>query len=697
MIRKVLCSILAVCILALSPFAGEAGVVLVLSGGGTKGFAHLGVIEALEENGVPVVGIVGTSMGALMGALRASGYSTQEMHKILAELDLPALLSENTGPMFVFTGDDRRAKTSTIPALTWKKQNGNRGPKGLLTGDKLYEYFSQLMRHVTETDFYNLPIPYAAVATDVNTGEKVVLKEGSLAAAMRASMSIPVLFEPWVIDDHVLIDGGVVSNLPVYTAQELFPGIPIVAVDISDAMSSGVNSYMDVMNQALTILMRKTTDEEGAAADILLHPNVAGLGMLDTTSPDKIIALGREAAMKRIDDIKALSAQGPALFTLEEDRTLSDIIGDVEVHGLPPKLTDMVRKRGLRFVGRKADPKELDAMMAKLSEAAGIELADYQLGRTDSGDVLVRIDVRRSPEVKFGISGYTTNLHPNRWLYVKGEAQGMFSEYDSLVGVAKIGDQWGLDLTYQTAPQPMDSWQFKLSAQNWKPAGKDDPARDWDRYSAGIAKLFTWGDVNVGLGYAYEHIDGDAISDNDDTDSGGLTFLAEYDTLDMPADPTKGYAWKINAWWPDFDEVNYRLSYFKPLDVSSVWRTYFRAGFAEGDMNRRSHAVYLGAAEELYSVARHPIEAERMFWTNIAVRKILSRTAMGVIAGEIFGSWGYAMDKEWHKIDAPWEVGLAVNFPNNLVDMKFAIMYGSDEFKAGFFIGVPIWDHFPLP
>ncbi|MBQ7544232.1 MAG: patatin-like phospholipase family protein [Synergistaceae bacterium] len=694
--KKFLCAVIAAFMLALSPFSGEAGVVLVLSGGGTKGFAHLGVIESLELNGVPIVGIVGTSMGALMGALRASGYSAQDMHRILKELDLPSLLSENTGPMFVFTGNDRRAKTSTIPALTWKKQDGQRGPKGLLTGDKLYEYFSQLMRHVTETDFYHLPIPYAAVATDIETGEKVVLKSGNLAAAMRASMSIPMLFEPWVIDGHVLIDGGVVSNLPVYTAREMFPGIPIVAVDISDVMLNGVNSYMDVVNQALTILMRRTTDEEGAAADILLKPNVAGLGMLDTDDPEKIIALGADAAMEKIDEIKALSEQGPALFTLQEERELSDVIGDIEVHGLPPKLEEMVRRRMLRLVGRKADNEEIDDIMTKLSEASGIELADYQLGRTEKGDVLVRVDVRQSPELKIGISGYTTNLHPNRWMYVKGEARGMFSEYDSLVGVAKIGDQWGIDLTYQTAPQPMDAWQFTLSAQNWKPAG-DDKLRNWDRYAAGVSKLFTWGDVNVGIGYAYEHIEGDAVSGNDDTDSAGPTFLAEYDTLDVPSDPMHGHAWKINAWWPDFDEIVYRLSYFKPLDVSSLWRTYFRAGFAEGDMNRRSHAVYLGAAEELYSVARNPIEAERMFWTNIALRRIINRTAMGVIAGELFASWGYAMDKEWHKVDAPWEIGLAVNFPNNFVDMKFAVMYGSEEFKAGFFIGVPVWDHFPLP
>lgn len=697
MLRRFIYVLMAAFVIALSPFKGDAGVVLVLSGGGTKGFAHLGVMETLELNGVPIVGIVGTSMGALMGALRASGYSTRDMHRILRELDLPSLLSENTGPMFVFTGNDRRAKTSTVSLLTYKKQEGQTGPKGLLTGDKLYRYFSQLMKHVTETDFYHLPIPYAAVATDINTGEKVVLKEGNLAAAMRASMSIPMVFEPWKIDDHLLVDGGIVSNLPVYTAKELFPGIPIVAVDISGGMDSKVNSYMDVLNQSLTILMRKTTDEEALAADILLKPDVAGLGTLDNIDPETVVELGVEEAMKHIEEIKELSERGPALFSLqEEERHLSNIVGDIEVHGLPPKMAELVRKRVLRWIGKPVDEKKINEGLDRLGESVGVEMADYQLGRTASGDILVRIDVRKAPELKVGISGYTTNLHPNRWLYLKGEMNGILSEYDSLVGVAKIGEQWGIDLTYQTAPQPMDAWQFTLSAQNWKPAG-DDNLRDWDRYAAGVARLFTFGDVNMGLGYAYEHVDGDPISQKDDTEAGGITFFAEYDTLDMPSDPTRGYAWKINAWWPDFDEINYRLTYFKPLDVSRIWRTYLRLGFAEGDMNKRSHAVYLGAAEELYSVAARPIEAERMFWANLAIRKIINRTAVGVLAGELFASWGYAMDKEWSKIAAPWEVGLAVNFPNNIIDMKMAIMYGSEELKTGFFLGVPIWDHYPLP
>ncbi len=681
-----------------SEIKSDAGVVLVLSGGGTKGFAHLGVMEALENNDVEIIGIVGTSMGALMGALRASGYSTEEMRKIINDLDLPALLSENTGPMFVFTGNDKRAKTSTVTALTYEKNGNEIGPKGLLRGDKLFEYFSRLMRNVTETDFYDLPIPYAAVATDIHTGEKVVLREGNLAAAMRASMSIPALFEPWEIEEHLLVDGGVVSNLPVYTAQEIFPGIPIVAIDISDALQSQkpMKSYMDVINQSLTILMRKTTNEEGKAADILLRPKVEGLGMLDVGNSEEIIKSGYDAAMLKIDEIKELSKRGPTLFTRRKAKNSSQIVADIEIHGVPQKVAEMIRKRTLTWVGKTFEQEAFEQDIEKLSSSPGISMADYQLGRTNKGEILIRIDVKQEPELRVGISGYTTNLHSNRWLYLKGNKRGLFSDYDHLNAVLRLGEQLGADLTYQTAPEPMDAWQFNLSAQNWK-LNSTGGKRDWDRYSFGVSKLFQVGDVSLGIGGAYEHVNGNTVSKNDDSEAAGLTLFAEYDTLDMASDPTKGYSWRFNAWYPDFDEILYRLSYFKPLEVSESWRLYFRAGFAEGDMNKRSHAVFLGAAEELYSVASLPIEAERMVWTNISLRKILNRSAMGVIAGEVFASWGYAMDKGWHKIDAPWEVGLAVNFPNNFVDMKFAVMYGSEELKTGFFMGIPIWDHYPLP
>ncbi|MBQ8691635.1 MAG: patatin-like phospholipase family protein [Synergistaceae bacterium] len=692
----------------------EAGVVLALSGGGTKGFAHIGVLEVLEENGIEIDGIVGTSMGALMGALRACGYKPDQLRKIVDDLDLPSLLSENTGPMLSFTGNDNKSRMSTISALTYtKRRGGQEGPLGILTGDKLYRYFAELTRHVQTDNFDELDISYAAIATDVKSGEKVVLRRGNLASAMRASMSIPALFEPWIIDDRYLIDGGVVSNLPVYTAQKLFPGLPVIAIDISENLAKPENvkisNYIDVVNQALTILMRRTTNEEGAAADLLITPDVSGFGMLDDTHNEVIIERGRAAALAKLEEIKKLNLQGKNFAELKHDdlkrvkrdsservQAASNIVSDVRIIGLPEKTANAFRKRCLSWINKPFDKKKVDDMLDRMNNSPTIEMADYQLAKTEAGDVIVIFHVRQPPDIIAGISGYATNLHPNRWLYLKGSARGVLSQYDYLSGVLRLGEQWGVDLSYQTAPLGMEAWRVNLSAQNWN-MESNAGERDWDRWSFGVSRLFLWGDVQVSVGAAYEHVGGDSVSKKDDKDSVGPVFTASYDTLDIPGDPTKGHAWRISAWWPDFDEINYRLNYFKPLEVSENWRTYFRFGYAEGDLNRRAHAVYLGAAEELYSIARHPIEAERMVWSNVAFRRILNRNAMGIFAAELFGSYGYAMDKHYNKIAAPWEIGLAVNFPNNIIDIKLAVMYGSEQFKTGFFIGVPIWDHYPLP
>jgi NTE family protein len=177
----------------------------------------------------------------------------------------------------------------------------------------------------------------------------------------------------------------------------------------------------------------------------------------------------------------------------------------------------------------------------------------------------------------------------------------------------------------------------------------------------------------------------------------GPTFFAAYDTLDIPADPTKGQAWRLNVWWPNAEEILYRLTYFKPISIGEMWRTYLRFGYAEGDLEADGHAAYLGSAEELYSIASRPVEAERMAWINVAFRRVLKKTVLGIVAADLFASYGYAMDENYGKIASPWEAGLAFSVPNDIVNVKLALMYGSEEFKIGFFLGVPIWEHYPLP
>jgi NTE family protein len=655
------------------------------------------VIEVLEEQGIPVVGIVGTSIGSLIGALNASGYDAKALREIISTLDLPALLSENTGPMFVFTGDDRQAKMNTISALTYKKADKGGGPLGILTGDKLFQYYTQLMKHVEVTDFNELPIPYAAIAADIRTGEKVVLRSGSLPSAMRASMSIPALFEPWEIDGRLLVDGGLTSNLPIDTAKDLFPGFPVIGVDVSDIPSKErpLDTFIDIIDQSLTIVMRQRTELELQHADLVVAPNVQDFSFLDDSFTGKIIQRGRDAALESIDKIRALSDSVPHVASKRQPPPGSAVIRDVIIRGLPDPLDGQLRKRYLRWVGKPLDADDVQESVERLMAAPDIATVDYSIQREGKeggkeGVVLV-IDVRRRSDLEVGLSGYTTNLDDARWLYLKGTARGVFNELDALRGVVRLGEQWGFDLSYLTAPEPLNSWEINLAVQNWK-MDTSGGHRNWERYSIGGHYLFHTGPVRMGVGLAYEYVDG-----KDEDSSVGPTLFAAYDTLDIPADPTKGQAWRLNAWWPDADEILYRITYFKPIQVGHMWRTYLRLGYAEGDMSKEGHAAYLGAAEELYSIAGRPVEAERMAWINIAFRRILKRSVWGIVAAEVFGSYGYAMDEDYEKVAAPWEVGLAFSVPNNIVNVKLALMYGSEDFKAGFFLGIPIWDHYPLP
>jgi NTE family protein len=693
MMKRTLRAILAVVLFFSGPSA-EAGVVLVLSGGGTRGFAHIGVIEVLEEQGIPVVGIVGTSIGALIGALKASGYNARELREAISELDMPALLSENTGPLFVFTGDDREAKMGTISALTYKKTGKHSGPLGILTGDKLFQYYTQLTRRVDVTNFDELPIPYAAVATDLQTGEKVVLRSGSLPSAMRASMSIPALFEPWEIDGRLLIDGGLVSNMPIDTAKELFPGFPVVGVDVSDIPSKdhAIRSFIDVIDQSLTIVMRRAMLEEAQNADCVVTPQVREFSFLDSRSADEIIRRGRTAALENIEKIKALSALAPERAVGKRPLSYREkIVSDVVVHGLPDSMAARIRRQFLSWVGRPVDTRDVENAVKKMADAPDIATVDYMLERAEDDTVILVIAIRQHADLELGLSGYTTNLDPYRWLYLKGTARRLLSETDSLRGIVRMGKQWGVDLSYLTAPEPLTSWEFTLAAQRWE-MNTSGGNRKWNRFSAGTQRLFQFGMVRMGIGLAYEYVENDRHFD-----SLGPTFLAAYDTLDIPADPTRGQAWRLNVWWPDAEEILFRFTYFKPISVGEMWRIYLRFGYAEGNLEREGHAAYLGAAEELYSIASKPVEAERMAWINVAFRRVLKKTVLGIVAADLFGSYGYAMDEEYKKIASPWEVGLAFSVPNDIVNVRLAVMYGSEEFKVGFFLGVPLWEHYPLP
>jgi len=208
-------------------------VALVLSGGGAKGFSHIGVLKILEQEGIPVDMIVGTSIGSLVGGIYSLGYTAQELEDICKAQDWQTLLLDEL-PRFYLSKDDRALQQKYLFNLHIDEKKKITLPQGVIKGQNVLNLLCGLTGNVpSDMDFSKLPIPYACVAANLETGQEVVLTQGSLPTAMYASMAVPGIFQYPEREDLVLIDGGVVNNFPVDVAKRMGADI-IIGVDISD-------------------------------------------------------------------------------------------------------------------------------------------------------------------------------------------------------------------------------------------------------------------------------------------------------------------------------------------------------------------------------------------------------------------------------------------------------------------------------
>ncbi|MEN8516929.1 patatin-like phospholipase family protein [Burkholderia sp. RS02] len=289
--------------------AGRPSIGLVLSGGGARGYAHLGVLKVLEENRIPIDCIAGTSMGAVVGGLYASGMAAEDMQKRLSEVNLADVAFDVTDRADL-PQSRREDERYYINGLTLGfGAKGVKAPAGLVQGNRLQALLADWTAAVpTNQSFDRLPIPYRAVATDLQTGQMVVLDHGSLPLAIRASMAMPGLFAPAEINGRALVDGGLVSNLPVDTARQMGARV-VIAVDIGSQLRplDALASPADVMQQMVGILIRQNVTaqrQQLAAQDVLLTPNLGSLAFTDFQNAGQAIAAGAAAATAALPKLK---------------------------------------------------------------------------------------------------------------------------------------------------------------------------------------------------------------------------------------------------------------------------------------------------------------------------------------------------------------------------------------------------------
>ncbi|HNP33366.1 MAG TPA: patatin-like phospholipase family protein [Flavobacterium sp.] len=280
---------------------------LVLSGGGAKGFAHIGVLKVLEKAGVKIDYIAGTSMGAVVGGLYASGYSATQIDSIFSNTDFDELLQDyipRASKSFYEKNNDQ------LYALTLPFNKLKIGiPIALSKGMYNYSLLSKLTHNVRHIDdFSQLPIPFLCIATDIEKGDQVILKEGYLAQAMLASSAFPSLFSPVEIDGKLLIDGGVVNNYPVEEVRKMGADI-VIGVDVQDNLKDR-NSLKDatrILVQITNLDMIKSMKEKQKLTDIYIKPDVTNYGVISFDEGKEIVKTGEDAAMEMFDKIKTLA------------------------------------------------------------------------------------------------------------------------------------------------------------------------------------------------------------------------------------------------------------------------------------------------------------------------------------------------------------------------------------------------------
>ena len=380
---------------------------LVLSGGGAKGFAHVAVLKVLEEAGVRVDYIGGTSMGAIIGALYASGYSATQLDSIIRSVDYDAILSNNTPRKSkpFYEKEDGEKYALTLPIR--KKSIGI--PTALSEGQNVFNLLAELTQHVNDIhDFNKLPIPFLCIATNLETGKQEVLNKGFLPLAVKASASLPTLLAPVEIDGELFTDGGVVNNFPVEEVKEMGADI-IIGVDIQSGLQSKeeLNSALKILNQVVGFQMYNTLKYKYEMVDLLIKPNLENYNVISFSNLDDILKQGDSASRSNMMHLRDIANKQIKKRTVKKDK--KDLrkfhISKIEVSGN--------KNYSRAYILGKLNLKKKDTTSYKsliesvnnLTATGNFEIVQYEIDEDEIGSV-VKVNVKETNIfnlLKFGI------------------------------------------------------------------------------------------------------------------------------------------------------------------------------------------------------------------------------------------------------------------------------------------------------
>src|SRR5580693_5525147 len=462
---------------------------VVLSGGGARGMAHIGVLKVLEELKVPIDCIAGTSMGAVVGGLYASGMTAAQIESTMRSVDWQEAFHDappRRDLNFRRKQDDRNFLVRLPLGV---KHYHILLPKGFIQGQKLQETLRQLtLPFSNSTDFDRLPTPFRAVSTDLETGDTVLLDKGDLSIAMRASISAPGVFAPVDYQGRLLVDGGLADNLPIDVAREMKADILIVS-DVSFPLQprERLDSALSIYNQTLAILVRQNADRQKATLgprDILIEPSLGTSPAADFTIAASTIVQGELAARGAESRLAALAISEAAYQAYVARRATREpglpVIKFVRVDPESRRYERTILAEMQPLVGR---PLDLDEVGTRITELYGLgyfETLDYTVVEQGEGpdkDYGLEVRARRKSwgpnYVRFGLNLQTDFQGNNQY---NAAAEFLLTEIDDLEAELLTQVQVGSDSKITSEfYQPLDALATWFAAPAVRIEARDLP------------------------------------------------------------------------------------------------------------------------------------------------------------------------------------------------------------------------------
>ncbi len=469
---------------AFTLIGAEPTIAVVLSGGGARGIAHIAVLQALEEAGIPIDLVIGTSMGSLVGGLYSAGYTPREIEKILEETDLSGLFMEpplDSGrkqeTVFTYNHDH-------VFTLSFGKKGIGDAP-ALIGDQKILELLGFLFSKYPNTlDFDQLPIPFRCVSADAVTAEAIVHDCGSLVRAIRSSISIPIVFAPFPQQGGKLaVDGGVVDNLPIALARSMGADIVIAsdvnALQVQDYQQ--LESLSAMVMQTIILVTQKAATEQHSQADLVFFPELQDIFALDFGKYATILERGKASVLEKQEELGALIqriAQERALEYKDKDR-----IGSYQLLPVPSilqlSLEDLSLHPGQQlppvsqfshFLGRRLDKQTANELNLKLREVRkenDLSFLAYEMGEQGNLVLLSRGFGRSDASISMGLqvdTGFSNALPASvSWyradVFLDASFERMVKPLFTFVVKASVGHRTGMDIGF-THPFSVSRWAF---------------------------------------------------------------------------------------------------------------------------------------------------------------------------------------------------------------------------------------------